>query len=128
MSQSINGVADYNSELFDDVPTFTKYTEIRNPGPSSCFVFIDVHEEEILDTEFGIPTQGLYPGANQWWDVPANRHNQGCNFSFGDGHAEHWRWVYPKVVTVPRGSIQQVNPAEIYDYDRMQTGFRQDFN
>ena len=28
----------------------------------------------------------------QWRDMPATRHSQGCNFSFADGHMEHWKW------------------------------------
>jgi len=109
-------------------PGFNRFMEIMDPSPAACFMFIDVHEGEILDTEFGIPTLALWGESyNQWWDVPANRHNQGCNFSFADGHAEHWRWNFPKTVTVPRGNIQAVNPAELGDFNRMQTGFRQDW-
>jgi hypothetical protein len=48
--------------------------------------------------------------------------------SFADGHAEHWRWQVPKLVTVPRGNIQSVRPEEMGDYKRFQTGFRQTFN
>ena len=86
-----------------------------------------MHEDEIIDTQFGIPTviDSLYP--QYWYDIPANRHNQGCNMSFADGHAEHWKWVSPKAVTVPRGSLQAVTPAERSD-NRMQTGFLQQFN
>ena len=75
-----------------------------------------------------MPTQLDQEDVNEWWDVPANRHNQGCNFSFADGHAEHWRWVYPKAVTVPRGNVQSVNPAEMPDYQRMEAGYRHIFN
>ncbi len=126
LSQSVNGIFETNGLDIQGIPSFAKYTDIMNPGPSSCFVFIDVHENEILDTEFGIPVAAL-GSYGYWWDVPANRHNQGCNFSFADGHAEHWRWVFPKSVTVPRGNIQRVDPAEAADYSRMQIGFRQNF-
>lgn len=128
MSQSVNGVFDPNSIIYTELPCFVKYTEIMNPGPSSCFVFIDVHEDEIIDTQFGIPVTADAWYGPVWYDVPANRHNQGCNFSFADGHAEHWRWVFPKSVTVPRGNVQPVNPAEMNDYNRMETGFRQTLN
>ena len=26
------------------------------------------------------------------WNLPSNRHNNGCNLSFLDGHAETYRW------------------------------------
>ena len=127
MSQSINGAPD--PYFADAIPCFTKFTQIMNPSPSMLFTFLDVHEQEILDTEFGIPTlNDVVWGGNVWWDVPANRHNQGCNFSFADGHAEHWRWRVPKKVTDPRGFVQAVPPEEMPDFNRMQTGFRQDIN
>ena len=127
MSQSVNGIFDPNNIIYTELPCFTKYTGIMNPGPSSCFVFLDVHEDEIIDTQFGIPV-AAYGWQGNWYDIPANRHNQGCNFSFADGHAEHWRWTFPKAVTVPRGNAQPVNPGEISDYNRMQAGFRQNLN
>jgi prepilin-type processing-associated H-X9-DG protein len=91
-------------------------------------VFIDVHQDEIVDTQFGIPVDAdppWYQGC--WWDVPANRHSQGCNFSFADGHAERWKWKVPKMITVPRGSVQSVAADEWDDYNRMESGFRQNF-
>ena len=128
MSQSINGYSTYDPDVYSFIPCFLKLTQIQNPDPVKCFVFLDVHEDEIMDTEFGIPTQTFWPNANQWWDIPANRHNQGCNFSFADGHVEHWRWKVPKALTVPRGNAQPVPLSEMDDYNRIQTGFRQTFN
>ncbi len=128
MSQSFNGYAAFKPKIYSNVPCFAKWTEVGNPDTTKCFVFLDVHEDEILDTEFGIWTQAYHPYGNTWLDVPANRHNQGCNFSFADGHAEHWRWIVPKVVSVPRGFIQSVTADEQADYNRIQTGFRQSLN
>ncbi len=127
LSQSINGLS-YVGQIAEYTPHFGKLTEIRNPGPANLFTFIDVHENEIMDTTFGIPV-AAYPGDHgSWWDVPANRHNQGCNFSFADGHVEHWKWKVPKQITVPRGFAQPVASNEREDYNRMQSGFRQDLN
>jgi prepilin-type processing-associated H-X9-DG protein/prepilin-type N-terminal cleavage/methylation domain-containing protein len=124
MSQSVNGWPEYDPDLFGQMPSFKRFTDIKGGYTTKLFVFMDVHEDEILDTLFGIPTAAIWWG-NVWWDVPANRHNQGCNFSFADGHAERWRWKVPKKVSVPRGFIQAVPAAELPDYQRMQTGFRQ---
>ena len=38
------------------VPSYQRSTQIRNP--SELFVFVDVHEDEILDALFGIPLPG----------------------------------------------------------------------
>ena len=126
MTQSINGLP-YGGYLDSEIPSFNKFTAIRKPVPSELIVFIDVHENEILDTQFGIPVSLDSFDLGYWWDVPANRHGQGCNFSFADGHVEHWKWKVPKSVTVPRGSVQPVANNEWSDYNRLEGGFRQDF-
>jgi prepilin-type processing-associated H-X9-DG protein len=127
LSQSVNGLS-YIGQISQYIPHYSKFTEIKDPKPTELLVFIDVHEDEIMDTEFGIPVDADWWDEGCWWDVPANRHNQGCNFSFADGHVEHWKWKTPKQVTVPRGYVQPVAPNEWDDYNRMESGFRQDFN
>jgi prepilin-type N-terminal cleavage/methylation domain-containing protein/prepilin-type processing-associated H-X9-DG protein len=126
MSQSINGFPDQFFTAY--IPSFKKYTAIRDPNPTKLITFLDVHEDEIIDTEFGIPTQAYGGVGSSWWDLPANRHNQGCNFAFADGHAEHWKWKIPKIVTAPRGSIQSVLPSEMVDYNRVESGIKQTFD
>jgi prepilin-type N-terminal cleavage/methylation domain-containing protein/prepilin-type processing-associated H-X9-DG protein len=112
MSQSVNGVP-----TLPGLPSFAELTEINSPGPAELFVFLDVHEDEIVDSLFGIPWLGSgFP--DEWWDMPANRHNQGCNMSFADGHAEHWKWAVPKIFTdLP----QPVSNGEMKDYRRVQS-------
>ena len=126
MSQSINGCPD--AFFSEAIPSFSKFTAIANPAPSLLITFLDVHEDEILDTEFGIPTQGVDGYQSAWWDLPANRHSQGCNLSFADGHAEHWKWAVPKMVAVPRGSVQPLAPDELRDYNRVESGIKQTFD
>lgn len=123
MSQSINGSPD--AFFSANIPSFAKFTAITIPTPSLLITFLDVHEDEILDTEFGIPTGSIYGYQTVWWDLPANRHSQGCNLSFADGHAEHWKWDVAKTVTVPRGSVQPLAPGENRDYNRVESGIKQ---
>jgi prepilin-type N-terminal cleavage/methylation domain-containing protein/prepilin-type processing-associated H-X9-DG protein len=127
LSQSVNGLT-YAGQIASSVPHYSKATQVKNPTPTGLIVFLDVHEDEILDTMFGIPVEIDDWNQGYWWDVPGNRHNQGCNLSFADGHVEHWRWKVPKLVTVPRGSEQPVAPNEWDDYDRLEAGFLQNFN
>ncbi len=119
MSESINGLGGPDNSLFW-IPSFQKSTEIRNPNPSQCFVFIDVHEDEILDALFGLPTVGS-PFDGEWFDLPANRHSQGACLSFADGHVERWSWKVPKIVT---SLGQSVLPQEFPDYRRLQGTIR----
>jgi len=54
--------------------------------------------------------------------MPSDRHSQGANLSFVDGHVEHWKWVYPKVA-YEQG--QDVAAKEMPDYLRIQGGMKQ---
>ena len=123
MSQSISGIR-FGGYLAD-IPTFQKITEIRHPDPANLFVFIDVHEDEIVDSLFGIPLPGDY-WDGVWFDLPANRHSDGCNLSFADGHVEHWKWAVPKVF---RYLGQPVAPDEEWrDYERVRDHIRKTMN
>jgi prepilin-type N-terminal cleavage/methylation domain-containing protein/prepilin-type processing-associated H-X9-DG protein len=119
MSQSITGIS--FGKILGPLPTFQNLTQIRNPEPANLFVFIDVHEDQITDSLFGIPVPGdALDGI--WFDLPANRHNDGCNLSFADGHVEHWKWAVPKVF---RSLGQAVEPQEEWrDYDRVRAHIR----
>jgi prepilin-type N-terminal cleavage/methylation domain-containing protein/prepilin-type processing-associated H-X9-DG protein len=124
MSQSVNGYPEFAPFMFTNIPWFKKFTTIMNPGPSQCLVFVDELEQTMLDAEFGMPTD-FYDGTTVWWDMPANRHNQGANLTFSDGHVEHWHWLVPKVF---QNFAQSVPAPELPDYDRVRAGVRQDFN
>jgi prepilin-type N-terminal cleavage/methylation domain-containing protein/prepilin-type processing-associated H-X9-DG protein len=82
-----------NSDNCADDNHFRKYYEI--PVPVSLFVFIDTDEDDIWDSTFGVMPLGSY-WQDYWLDIPADRHQQGCNLTFADGHAEHWKWRAPK--------------------------------
>ena len=122
MSQSVNGLV-YDGEIATEIPHYGKFAQIKNPIPTELIVFLDVHEDEIVDTEFGIPVETDDWNQGNWWDVPGNRHNQGCNLSFADGHVEYWKWQVPMLVTVPRGSVQAVAANQWDDYNRVEAGF-----
>jgi prepilin-type processing-associated H-X9-DG protein len=125
MNLSINGWPELDPYAAYD-PSFKKFSQIRNPDPVKLFVFLDVHEGEITDATFGMPWLQFWGDAQVWWDIPANRHSQGCNLSFGDGHAEHWKWLVPKTYS---GNLPQpVPPEELPDYRRMQSGYRQSWD
>jgi prepilin-type N-terminal cleavage/methylation domain-containing protein/prepilin-type processing-associated H-X9-DG protein len=124
MSQSVNGYPEFDTNLMKCIPAFKKLSTIKDPQPAACLVFIDELEETMLDVQFGMPTDFYHPGCPpwSWWDMPANRHEQGAGFSFADGHVEHWHWRVPKVF---QQFVQPAPPEEMPDYNRVRSGIRQ---
>ncbi len=104
----------------ETLASYTRLSEIHDPAPCDCYSFIDVHENGIED-----PTFGLFPFESKWgktWlDLPADRHGQGANLAFVDGHVEHWRWkaakVFVRFVQPPRRG-----DGDFEDFRRLQTG------
>jgi prepilin-type processing-associated H-X9-DG protein len=118
MSQSVNGLADSVIIIppSTTLPAWKRFTGIKNPPPAQAFVFIDEHADTLLDAQFGNPV-GMPFFAQIWWDKPADRHNQGANLSFADGHAERWRWKVPKS---PAYAGQGLISGELPDFQRVQ--------
>ena len=128
MSQSVNGygmLVDPQSGYYVDAvqPCFQTITSIMNPVPSALFVFIDENEVTLLDDQFGYPMVNY--GYGNWWDMLSNRHNQGGNLSFADGHVEHWKWATPMLDPQPPGNAVAVSPAQMPDYIRVGKSMRQ---
>jgi len=121
MSQSLNGYPEFDPTLYPYIPAWKKLTQIRVPSVSDVFVFIDEHEDCILDSQFGNPPQGTWSDG-YWWDIPASRHNQGANLAFAEGHVERWRWQVPKTYQY---FVQWVPPDEKPDYLRIQNAMKQ---
>jgi prepilin-type N-terminal cleavage/methylation domain-containing protein/prepilin-type processing-associated H-X9-DG protein len=77
------------------------------PGPSDIFALIDDNEKTIDD--------GIFVIGDTWYDYPSDRHNQGANLSFLDGHAEHHRWIKPKKVL--NGNHPPNSTSDVPDHD-----------
>ena len=80
---------------------------------ANVFVFIDDQEQSIDDGLFLLSEEADPP---VWFDLPADRHNQGCNLSFLDGHTEYHRWGAPKIFSgyygnPCRGSLDRLDHA-----------------
>ena len=85
-------------------------SEIRNPGPAQCFVFLDEREDSIDASYFLVfpgglrpppgPCEPVNPDAYGLTDYPGSYHNGAGNLSFADGHVESHKWLDPR--TCPR--------------------------
>jgi prepilin-type processing-associated H-X9-DG protein len=110
-----------------------KASEIRQP--SKAFVFLDEHENSIDDGVFFFHSPGdpgeqsiakenpeNHFGGAHWMNMPADRHDQGCNLSFADGHVDHWRWLWPKKFASPDDDRDIANARDFKDYQKLQGG------
>jgi prepilin-type N-terminal cleavage/methylation domain-containing protein/prepilin-type processing-associated H-X9-DG protein len=77
-----------------------RYSEIG--APSGTWAFIDEHEMSIDDGIFGIPGRAT-PPLDFWGAYPGDRHNNGANLSFADGHVEDHRWRAHRRITFYTG-------------------------
>ncbi|MCZ7640378.1 MAG: type II secretion system GspH family protein [Verrucomicrobia bacterium] len=86
-----------------------KTADITRPGPSSAFVLLDEHQNSIDDGHFGFNPEG-----DKWMNLPAMWHNNGCDFSFADGHAEILKWHDPRTLALKViNSISTPNNADL---------------
>jgi prepilin-type N-terminal cleavage/methylation domain-containing protein/prepilin-type processing-associated H-X9-DG protein len=93
-SFSMNGRMNSNVDWVQGAkyPDFRKTTDIRNPAPVRCMVFIDENDYTIDDGYFAIP---VGTDKAKWQNAPSARHNSAGSLSFADGHAEIWKWLEP---------------------------------
>ncbi len=92
-SYSISCGMNWTNDDADSTPgngSFVKATAIRSPGPSQASVFIDVSANSIDNNEF--PCYNAGENNYAYYKLPTSRHDNGGNFSFADGHVEHWKW------------------------------------
>ena len=114
MNFYLNGVIDpqYNLAASTASNMVSSFSSVRHP--SLIFVFLDENAYTIEDGVYLL----LPAPANFWQNAPSDRHNQGMNLSFCDGHCEHWHWFAPKQM---QGLAETVSgPADLQDLRRLQ--------
>ena len=90
--------------------SFVKSTSVINPGPSQAMVFLDEAANSIDNNALGIfGPSGL--SNQQFWNLPASRHNNGCNVAFADAHAEYHKWKSSKIIADNNIPDQPVTPG-----------------
>lgn len=86
-------------------PPMYNENQIRATSPSATIVFLDESIATINDGYFAANVTG-----DAWGDAPADWHSHGCNFSFADGHVEHWHWQDSRTWTVTEKEVTANNP------------------
>jgi prepilin-type N-terminal cleavage/methylation domain-containing protein/prepilin-type processing-associated H-X9-DG protein len=90
----------------------TRYADVVRP--STVFAFLDENQYTIED---GVYLLLLAP-ADFWQNAPSDRHDQGMNITFTDGHCEHWHWRCPKTMTSLAAPAS--SPDDLQDLRRLQ--------
>jgi prepilin-type N-terminal cleavage/methylation domain-containing protein/prepilin-type processing-associated H-X9-DG protein len=93
-----------------------KLSELIAPPPVKAYCFLDVAEECIDSGDFAMRIK-----ERLWEHQPGDRHSQGANLSFADGHTEHYRWRWPK--RFEKWGQPIANALDGQDYDRLAEGF-----
>jgi prepilin-type processing-associated H-X9-DG protein len=114
-----------NGDVWDfGVLPFTKYNQIYKPPIAQKFVFGEENEYSIDDGCLATyPANSPSPPENdEWWNLPASRHNNGCTFSFADGHEEYLKWRGTAVLKwVSNPGQTAVTPADFIDLNKVQS-------
>jgi prepilin-type N-terminal cleavage/methylation domain-containing protein len=111
-SYSVN--YDLNFPGANTPPSTSRCADIK-PDPAGVFVFADEAETSI--DEGGLATS-RFP-ATDWVNMPSDRHTMGGDFSFADGHCDHWKWLYEKKLSSPGQAV--ANNSDLQDLRKMQT-------
>jgi prepilin-type N-terminal cleavage/methylation domain-containing protein/prepilin-type processing-associated H-X9-DG protein len=98
-----------------------KDSELISPSPEHVFVFVEEHEDSPwLGAFWVLPREKMaLSSVVNWTSLPSDRHNQGCNLSFADGHVQYWKWFWPKKPD-PTGTRLTSNGHELRDLQRLQ--------
>jgi prepilin-type N-terminal cleavage/methylation domain-containing protein/prepilin-type processing-associated H-X9-DG protein len=94
--------------------TYKKDTDVVDPGPSMCFVFVDEHPDSINDGGFAVQMPATL-AATHVVDFPASYHNGAGGISFMDGHAEIKKWLDPRTSPprAPAGNVATPNNKDV---------------
>lgn len=100
-------------------------------GAANIFVFLDMRSDSINVGNFGTCMDGhaygataANPGQYRFWDLPGMAHNNGCSFSYADGHAAPKKWkdnrTTPTLVTPPNSTSGLLTSANNNDVEWLQ--------
>ncbi len=98
-----------------------KISQHYRPAPAAVLVFLDELEQSIDCCTFLIEQPAWVfkdDTTDAWLSVPADRHQQGSDLSFLDGHVEHWRWQAPK--HFDRWGLPATPGPDLADHRRLQ--------
>ena len=97
----------------DGLDSVTRFTRISNTSKKIVFADAEAGCNEFMVTKSFCPVS---VDDNRWTKMGdrsfiSARHKQGSNFTFADGHAEHWEWKDTRTVGIALAGDVDVNAA-----------------
>jgi prepilin-type N-terminal cleavage/methylation domain-containing protein/prepilin-type processing-associated H-X9-DG protein len=105
-----------------------RLSTMHKPPPSGVLGFLDELEPSITHGLFIIEQPAWVttdPRTDTWFSIPGDRHRQGGNLSFLDGHVEHWKWKAAKIFGSLAGT-QSRPGGDLEDHRRIQEALPHD--
>ncbi len=101
-----------------------KLSQLDQRGSALTFVFID-EDQRSIDDGCMVVGNPAYPVPNAWYNLPSDRHSQGCGISFADGRVERWHWKWPKHFEghgqVVESALHDAQQCDLQDLRRLQS-------
>ncbi len=69
-----------------------KFGNIRNPGPSDCWVIMDEHPNSDDDATFYVNPADANGKGTTFTEVPGSMHANACGIVYADGHSDIHAW------------------------------------
>ncbi len=94
-----------------------KLSDVRYPGPSEAWLFIDEHPDSIDDIILYTNPYAKGIGTEMFTELPSSDHAGSCGMGFVDGHATIHKWVDPqttrRVIYQPQRNISVQNDRDL---------------
>jgi prepilin-type processing-associated H-X9-DG protein len=122
LSAYMNGnTATYDPDV--DPRILTKLSEIRRPGPTQVWTFLDASENTIGGGSFYVwPLAKVSENQNWFYFQPSDRHSIGADLTFADGHVEPHQWRHPKRMELPPAEQKAASADDLKDLRWLQQG------
>jgi prepilin-type N-terminal cleavage/methylation domain-containing protein/prepilin-type processing-associated H-X9-DG protein len=111
----LTGTHGANNSSTGPFATFGKNTNFRNTSPARVFLMADESIYSINDAGLATCADLTVP---KFIDFPSSAHNNGCAFSFCDGHAEIHKWKGSAIIknSPVTGQGTPTSPMDMVDF------------
>lgn len=97
---------------------YYRMPDMQTPGPAQVFVFVEEPMDRINDGFF-VTDMLTYPRTtDDICDFPAQYHNSGANFSFGDGHCQAKKWTTSLLLAAPAANTVRTYPTPLNSFNQ----------